>query len=182
MPASAQEIRAAIESLTAEELLRIRQFAVWRLRALGNNGGRDHEDLLQEAVVRTVAGDRHWNERGVSFPHHLIGAMRSISSHWAAELAGRSPAEIDAAGGNLIETMPSPTVSPEMELAAKQEVEAVERLLAGDAAALRVLGCIRRGMTGPETQQAIGYSKTEYETVMKHMRRKLRGAGARGAN
>lgn len=182
MPASAHEIRAAIESLTAEELLRMRQFAVWRWRALGNNAGRDHEDLLQEAVARTVAGDRLWNERSVSFTTHLIGAMRSISSHWAAELAGRSPVEIDAAGGNLIETLPSPTVGPEMELAAKQEIEAIERLLADDAAALRLLDCIRRGMSGPETQQATGYSKTEYETVMKRMRRKLRGAGARGAN
>jgi DNA-directed RNA polymerase specialized sigma24 family protein len=176
MPATAQEIRAAIESLTRDDLLRLRQFAVWRMRGLGRNGGgRDHEDLIQEAVVRTVAGDRRWNQRAVTLAAHLVGAMRSISNHWATEVSVRAGEGLpDSAGVALIEQLASAAIDPETELAAKQEIKAIEKLLAGDAAAVRVLDCIRRGLSGPETQLATGYSRTEYETVMKRIRRKLR--------
>jgi len=188
MVAGVRDIAMAIESLTPEELLRIRAFAIWRMRGLGRRShGKDHEDLMQEAVTRTIGGERRWNATGVSFAAHLLGAMRSISNHWAGE-GGDDPAlfaELDelAADGrrrNPVDRIAADDPGPEAQLAIKQDLEAVERLFAADAAALRVIACLRRGLSGPAVQEAIGCSKTEYETIMKRIRRRLRGAEPRG--
>jgi DNA-directed RNA polymerase specialized sigma24 family protein len=188
MAASAPNVYRAIESLTPAELLKIREFAVWRIKGLGRkSNGRDHEDLMQEAVTRTVAGDRHWNEGSVSFAVHLLGAMRSISTHWAAQAAEDvhlSGSELDRAApderGNPVDRVAAPAGGPEAQLVIKEELAAIERLFVDDPAALRVLECVRSGLSGPETQETTGYSKTEYETVMKRIRRRVRRTPSRG--
>jgi len=182
MAASAQDVYRAIVSLTPGELLKIREFAVWRIKGLGRkSNGRDHEDLMQEAVTRTVAGDRHWNNASVSFVVHLLGAMRSISNHWAAQTFEDLPlsaAELDRpvpdGRGNPVDRVASAAAGPEAQLAIKEELQAIERLFIDDPAAARILECVRDGLSGPETQETTGYSKTEYETVMKRIRRGVR--------
>jgi DNA-directed RNA polymerase specialized sigma24 family protein len=188
MAASAQDVHRAIESLTPAELLRIREFAVWRIRGLGRKSdGRSHEDLMQEAVARTVSGDRRWQPASVSLVGHLLGAMRSISSHWATQFTGDEPvsfSELDGATPNgqehPLDRVAAPAPMPEALLAVRQELEAIERLFVDDPAAARVLDCVRRGLSGPETQAATGSSRSEYETVMRRIRRRVRGMAARG--
>lgn len=189
MAVSAREVCMAIESLTPDELLRLRGFAIWRVRGLGpRSDGKNHDDLMQEAVTRTVAGERRWNEGSVSFVTHLLGAMRSISNHWATQYTRDTPVAfsaldettVDGRIDNPIERVPSETPGPEAQLACKEEVEAIERLFAGDAAAARVLDGLRGGLSGPAIQAATGCSKMEYETIMKRIRRRVRGAASRG--
>jgi hypothetical protein len=190
MAASPREIAMAIDSLTPDELLRMRAFAVWRVRGLGRrSNGRDHNDLLQEAVARTVSGERRWNGDSVSFATHLLGAMRSISNHWATQGAEEEPvlfselAHAAAAGhaSNPVECVPSEAAGPEALVAVKQEIEALERLFADDGPAARVFDCVRRGLSGSAVLEATGYSRTQYETVMKRIRRRLRHGANRGA-
>ena len=84
--ATVDEVQAAVEGLSAANLLRLEKFARWRVRGLGRRaGGRDHRDLLQEAMTSTLAGDRNWNKAAVHFVGHLLGAMRSISTHWGEQ-------------------------------------------------------------------------------------------------
>jgi hypothetical protein len=71
---------------------------------------------------------------------------------------------------------------PETVLAVRQEIEAIERLFVDDPVAARVLACVQRGLSGPETQAAIGASRTEYETVMRRIRRRVRALASRGAS
>ena len=40
------------------------------------------EDLLQEAIVKTLAGARQWNPK-VDLVHHLTWAMHSIADGWS---------------------------------------------------------------------------------------------------
>ncbi|HEX4920112.1 MAG TPA: response regulator, partial [Candidatus Bathyarchaeia archaeon] len=82
------EIDRAIKTLTSSDLLRLQRFAKFRVRGLGRAAsGRDWEDLLAEALYRTLKGTedsqngRHWNRR-VPFVQHLAGAMSSIASLW----------------------------------------------------------------------------------------------------
>jgi CheY-like chemotaxis protein len=82
------EVERAINALTSADSLRLEQFAKSLIRVPGRSaGGRDWEDLLAEALYRSLigAGDpqngRHWN-RKVPFVQHLAGAMRSIASVW----------------------------------------------------------------------------------------------------
>ena len=82
------EIDRAIKALTSSELLRLQKFAKFRVRGLGRAAsGRDWEDLLAEALHRTLIGTedrqsgRHWN-RKVGFVQHLAGVVSSIASLW----------------------------------------------------------------------------------------------------
>ena len=74
------------------DLGRLEKYARYRIRGLGRKAtGRDHEDLLGEAVQDTLDLEkRKWNKR-VSFAQHLMGAMRSISSHWREQFDTREP-------------------------------------------------------------------------------------------
>jgi CheY-like chemotaxis protein len=81
------EIDRAITALTSSELLRLQRFAKFRVRGLGRAAsGRDWEDLLGEALYRTLMGadgqnGRNWNKK-VTFVQHLAGAMSSIANVW----------------------------------------------------------------------------------------------------
>src|SRR5436190_331380 len=97
----ARETAQAIAALTKPELLRLRAFARYRLRALGSAGRRMLEaDLLHEAITMTLSGQRHWKTENVSLYNHLIGVMRSVSSHLAEEFERMEP-EVD--GDALVE-------------------------------------------------------------------------------
>ena len=69
------ELRDAIAGLSQADLLRLREVA----RTLMP---RDPDDLLQEAIKRTLAAKRTWRE-GITIFWHLHGAMRSIAWSWA---------------------------------------------------------------------------------------------------
>jgi CheY-like chemotaxis protein len=82
------EVNRAIEALTSSELLRLQQFANFRVRGLGRAArGRTGEDLLRHAMLQTLIGagstreGRHWNKH-VDFAWHLNRSMRSISDSW----------------------------------------------------------------------------------------------------
>ena len=82
------EVDRAINALTSSELLRLQRVAQFRIRGLGRTArGRDWEDLLDEALYRTLIGaednnnGRHWNTK-VSFVQHLASTISSIANLW----------------------------------------------------------------------------------------------------
>lgn len=177
--ATPEEIREAIDVLRPAELLRLKKFAYFRVLGLGRaSKGRNHEDLLEEAVTATLTGSRGWN-KSVSFVQHLLGAIRSIASHWGEEFdPGEALLEAEVTsttpeGEEYSPLLNAPSTSPDGErvLVAKQEVEAIERLFAEDPQVLEIIGGLRAEMTGPEIQEALSLSKTEYETARRRMRR-----------
>jgi hypothetical protein len=175
------EINQAIDTLRPAELLRLRKCAQFRIKGLGRaSQGRNAEDLLYEALNATLRGNRQWNT-SVSFPVHLLGAMRSISSHWkeqfddAEALLEAEVISTTSAGEAYNPYVNARSTNPGSEriVAAKQEVEAIEQLLADDPLALEIIGGWRAEMTGPEIQEALGLTKTAYETTVKRLRRKI---------
>jgi DNA-directed RNA polymerase specialized sigma24 family protein len=189
--ATAEQVEAALEDLYKKpaELLKLRDFARFRIRGLGRAAmGRNEQDLLQEAVTSTLAGARRWNKTAVDLTGHLLGAMKSISSHWGEKFKPEEPylrSEITIVPSveeaeDPIEAHPSQGPNPEQILTAKQQFEELERIFADDYLVLLIMDARREGMTGPETQQALGISQTEYETAMKRLRLKVRTFLARG--
>jgi endoribonuclease L-PSP len=90
--ATPAEITAAMEALSTPALLRLRNYARLRVQILGRKAaGRTDTELLADAMNATLEGKRRWNKRKVDFVGHLIGAMRSISSHWRTQ--SKSPDE-----------------------------------------------------------------------------------------
>src|ERR1017187_8382982 len=70
-----EHVRAAIEGLTSENLDRLYYMA-------RRFDSRRHEDLLHEAIRRTLSGERRWRD-GVEIFWHLYGCMRSIAWEWS---------------------------------------------------------------------------------------------------
>lgn len=197
--ASLEEIEAAIESLTKEDSRRLEQFAKWRIRGINRSrSGRNHEDLLQEAIRATLSGveldapnDRRWKKGTVNFVRHLIGAMRSISSHWREQFdpdEAFSESEVirvspDGKVTNPVRDVASSVPGINRVIEAKAAVEHIERLVAGHSLSSLIIDGLREGMTGPEIQRVLEISQKEYETAMKWLRRTVRAdASKEGSN
>src|SRR6185312_2135176 len=79
------EIIQAMESLTNEDSERLEQVALNRIIRIGRRAakGRTHEDLLQEAMTRTLESQRQWYPKNVGIVPFLVGVVWSIASEWA---------------------------------------------------------------------------------------------------
>jgi len=187
--ASQDEIQAAINSLTSAELLRLKGFAHFKIRGLRQaSQGRDWEDLLQEACTATLSGDRRWN-KSVSFERYLIDAMRSISYAWRKKFERDEvsfvPEMRQTAGGeeqSILLSIPSTVPGVERVSISKQELESIEQLFNKDPLVLEIIGGLRSEMTGPEIQEALGITQTDYETALRRMRRTIQAAASKNGS
>ena len=196
--ATSDEVLRAIDALSDAENERIEQFAINRIHRIGRAAaGRDHEDLLQDAVTSLINGPRHWYpDVGVSFADCLLGAVRSISSSWAAHRKRNadSPryAGLDSElsfrtdEGHLaspFETITSPAPNAEesavenavraTEIAeAKKLADTIMESFADDEPATYVLMGFEDGLTGPEIRAALNMSEPQYRTVTRKIQRR----------
>lgn len=176
-----EEIVAALEALTAPQLLRLEKFARYRVRGLGRAARwRDHKDLLGEAVTSTLAGNRRWNKK-VSLDAHLFGAMRSISTHWREQY---DPTEASLESELLRRSEEGETYSPmgqvpscapdaERVAAAKEKVERIVQLFADDLYVSLILTGWHEGKTGREIQEMLGIPQNDYDAAIRRMRRNI---------
>lgn len=190
--ASPAEIRQAINSLTDPQWLRLEKYAAWRIRGLARKAsGRAGMDLLQEAVTATLEGRRSWNKASVDFVGHLLGVMRSMSTHWGEQFdpdEARTEAEVapsTATGDTLTQvTGAGSQQSPADDVvAAREAIETIEHYFAKDQRVLELLEGLREGLTGPEVQELFNMSPAEYEAAKKRLRRGAEMAiASRGGN
>ena len=199
--ATSDEVLRAIDALSDAENERIEQFAINRIHRIGRRAaaGRDHDDLLQDAVTRLINGPRHWYpDEGVSFAECLLGAVRSLSSAWAghrkrnadspryagldSELSFRTD---EGRFASPFETIASPVLNAEesavenevhaREIAeAKKLADAILESFADDEQATYVLMGFEDGSTGPEIRAALDMSETQYRTVTRKIQRRAK--------
>ncbi len=180
------EVDRAIEALTPPELLQLQRFAAFRVRGLGRAArGRNEEDLLGEALLRTLIGaesieGRHWN-RNVDFVQHLTGAMRSISSSWKRQ-AGENEAYcasevlvINGAGQKIspLESVPSGEAAPDRRLVAEEEVAKIFSLFREDKEATQVLQGWFDDLKRNEIMQKYGLDENQWGAAVKRIRVKV---------
>jgi len=181
--ATQDEIVAAVEGLTQQELSRLKGFAKWRVAGMGRAAqGQDWEDLLRKAIAATYGGTRRWNKDAIRFWQHLLGAMRSISSHERDQFDEKearleSDLMYSSADGdevNPLATIESLSASPQRILEAKEKVEEIEAIANKNSLAWLIWDGFRSGMNGPEIRDALCVSQKDYDTAMKWLRRKIR--------
>jgi len=191
------EVDRAIEALTSSELLRLQQFAAFRVRGLGRaTRGRTGEDLLAEALLGTLIGaevtgkGRHWN-KDVDFVRHLTGAMRSISSCWKrqfkekeayliSELFLHDPEEQE---GSPLDNVASGDPAADQRLIEKGEQDRVLTIFKADPEATQVLHGLLGSLKKNEIMSGYGLDEKRYAAAMKRIRVKLlgrRNGGGRG--
>jgi len=172
---SATEAALGLKLVTQMDLLKLKTLA--RLHARGLPPDVTWEDLLQEALTRVLTGARKVPE-GVAMVPFLAGVMRSLrAEHWRRAL-GRTGGRRDLHLDQLDPTsqhleLSDPGPSPERALSARQQLQAIERLFAGDFIALRILSGLGEGLSADQIRASGNISKTDYDSARKRMRRAL---------
>jgi DNA-directed RNA polymerase specialized sigma24 family protein len=182
-----------MESITDEDSERLEQVAINRIVRIGPNAanGRSHDDLIQEAMERTLARRRIWYLQRVSLVDHLLGAIRSIASEWAGHrkrnpnlpeyAAVESQIVTEDNEGNPLSPFAvigdsRPTVEEAMinaETEAEQEalLKAIKEHFADDENASLVLMAWEEGMDGPSIEKDFGFSETTYRSTVRRIKR-----------
>ncbi len=183
------EVERAILELGRADGVRLHTAAVALIRGFHVDPvPHDHEDLLAEAVTRTLAGERGWR-RGVDFVHHLIQVMRSIASDWRRRLVRRAEAGAgERREAELLGSVkkgeadpPDPYGHPvarergrEAAMIAAARVEEVKRLFDDDPEITQVIACLELDMNGRQMREHTGMSQRQLVTATQRMRRRLR--------
>jgi DNA-directed RNA polymerase specialized sigma24 family protein len=167
---------ALADKLVSEmDLLRLK--AIARLHARGLPPDIAWNDLLQEALTRVLTGARVRPE-GVTMVAFVAGIMRSIrSEYWRRARSGPSGRDAlrlgrladDSADVTLREVAPD----PERSLLALEELDAIQRLFADDPVVLQIITGLGEGFLPDEIRDALGLSRTEYNSARRRMRRCL---------
>lgn len=160
----------ALENLSAADLLRIKQ--VGKMRSWGLVAV-DWEDLVNEAVSRTLSGNRRW-PKAVPFIAFLVQTIRSIANEEWRDIGRHRP-------DTAINTNPAPNSSdaeinqihPEREVIAANMLEEIETLFQGDAEATAVISGLAQGLSPDEVRAEAGLTPTQYSSAQKRIRRCL---------
>jgi hypothetical protein len=181
------EIDRAIKALTSSELLRLQKFAKFRVRGLGRAAsGRDWEDLLGEALHRTLMGTkdkqsgRHWN-RKVPFVLHLAGAMSSIASLWKRQFKEKNTFLISELSGHDSEgkehspfdDVPSQCTAADVRLIKKSEEDQILSLLQDSPDATEVFRGLADGLKKNEIIARYGLDEKRYSAAVRRIRVRL---------
>jgi DNA-directed RNA polymerase specialized sigma24 family protein len=152
---SPAEAGAAIRALTAADKAALIKLA----RLYAKKTPYDHEDLLQEAICRVLAGTRAWPRQVAALPF-LWGVVRSIAWEWKSEFVTPDHGPADPAG-------------EERRAIASLDVGKVLSLFADDPAAQAIVRGMMEGARGQELQDLSGLARTDYESKRTKIRRRL---------
>jgi len=191
--ATAAEVRAAVESLSAVDKYRLKKFAQMRVLGLGRAAmRRDYKVLMQEAITSTWEGaeggerGRRWQKDRVSFTDHLFGAMRSISSHWLESYERQEGDKerldcemaIEDEDGRIstpVERAVDPSSDPFRALVANEMLEALDKHFEGDEDAQIVLMARKDGLTVPEMIAQLGLTQERANAALQRIRYFVKG-------
>lgn len=177
--ASAEEVREAVEGLSAAELLKLEKYARYRIRGLGRKAsGRTHEDLLRDAMTLSLSGDRRWKKFKISFVTHLLGVVRSISSHWSEKFSANEPfleSELrDPLGkgtSTLLQNVPSHEPTVETVMNAQQKIQQILDRFEKDGEVKQIIQGMAEGLGGNDMQTVFRFTKKQYEAALRRLRR-----------
>jgi DNA-directed RNA polymerase specialized sigma24 family protein len=150
--------------------------AIARLHARGLPPDVSWDDLLQEAITRTLVGSRR-RPQGVTMVTFLAGIMRSLrAEHWRRAYGGpgsRKTLRIDHQNLSRAAELRDPASDLEPALLAREQIEAIEQLFFGDPVALGILSGLAEGRSAAQIRTALRMSKTVYDSARRRMRRAL---------
>ena len=149
------EAEAAVRALTGRDKTLLMKVAMM----YAAKTPYDHEDLVQEALLRVLDGKRVW-PRGLAPVQFLWGVVRSIASEWKKK---RKPPKI-------LPECPDPA-GEERRIIAGLDVVKFLALFDDDPIAQIIVRGWMEGLRGQELQDLSGLDKTEYESKRTKIRR-----------
>ena len=159
---SREELEAPIRGLSDADFLKLKRIAQIYI----GNHDMDADDLLQEAIVRTLSGERRTCPRNVPVITFITGIMRSIASGEREKYPRMERLNEDE--WNAIESLES---SPEKNLIDLQAFAELETIFEDDNEILQLILHLRNGDSAVEIKRLEGWSETQYSTIRRRMRR-----------
>src|SRR6266404_292217 len=174
--ASVEESRTAIVALSTDDYIKLMMIAGYfckqrRLRPTQI----EPAELLGEAIVRTLNGDRKWRKETVTILRHLDRTMESISGH---------AVEDGIADTELKEVVLAEEINPQTSIArrvqradaekgllAREQLKEIEALFLYEPIALSVLRAKAERYNKSEITLRLGIGKKGYESARKKMER-----------
>ena len=160
---SREELEALILGLTDTDILRLRQ------TACTYTGSHDLEadDLVQEAIVRVLSGDRKSCPSNIPVIIFIIGIMKSIAN------GERNKNKVRVAYAEKNEDADFPGHQhPECPLVEAERLNEIESIFEDDEDVLLLFMHLQEGNSPSEIQSAEEWDKTKYDTVRRRARRK----------
>lgn len=169
------QVALALNIISRMDFLRLK--AIARLHARGLPPDVSWDDLLQEAFTRAMVGSRR-KPQGVAMVAFLAGIMRSLrADHWRRARGGpasRESLRIDHQRDlSRAAELRDPASDLEQALLAREQIDRIERLFAGDPLALGILAGLAEGRSAAQIRAGLRISKTDYDSARKRMRRAL---------
>jgi DNA-directed RNA polymerase specialized sigma24 family protein len=162
---SVDEIRTAIDHLTADDMLKLHLI---ERRLLGGTG-MSKGDLVHEAICKALLGDRQW-PRAEPVMACIVMTMKSLASHARDAERSAQDAETEVA------LTTSPAVStPDVSVVQsdrKAAIEAISASLAGDEEAQLVLLGWSDSLRGKPLRDLVGCDQAGLDYAIKRVRQK----------
>ena len=172
--ATREEAHDAIQNLQESDFAKLMVIARFfaRKRKLAAVDA-EPEDLLQEAIAKTLDGRRRWS-REVSMIRHLDRVMESDSGH----IVERRDVEAKRRREHMYDPdlLPEPASlepNPEARVRNRDALDNALASFAGDERALQLIRLKGDDLSASEIRRQLGMRKTEYDTVTKRIRRRV---------
>jgi hypothetical protein len=173
--ASTDQARLHIRSLTDDDVLKLLMAARLYVKQRRLYGQVPPEELLSEAVTRTLDGRRQWRKSIATLVYHLDRTMESISGHIVADAISEDAFVAELATDEIDPRTAQPrrVQAPDAEsrLIAREEIEAVQALFADAPDALAFLQLKALGHSQSEIMKISGMDQRRYETARKKVER-----------
>ena len=179
---SRAEVDAAIEALTDETWARLRKISA----LYASNRPVNPDDLLQEAILRALEGNRHC-PRAVSIIHFLAGAMKSIAFD-EVKKRGRRPEgraiPILKEDGQPAMDLPDTNLSPEEQAIDAQECglirQSIHKLFSDNQVYEVIVDGIMEGLEGDDLRALTDLDATGFASARRLIRRRIGKAFPKG--
>ena len=176
--ASIAGVREAISSLSDMDYVKLMLVAQYFCKQRRLRPERlEPQELLNEAIRRTLNGERRWRTGVVSIVRHLDRTMESISGHVISDLVAESDLKraVFSEEFDTRKNVPRSTGRPQAEIRmlALEQLHEIEALFQGEPIALAVLHAKADGNSESEIMMQLGIDKRQYEAVRKKIERKV---------
>jgi DNA-directed RNA polymerase specialized sigma24 family protein len=167
------EAEKAIAKLSSPDLQKLMLIAHHFCRRRGlTSSTLEPEELLSEAIVCTLNGQKQWR-KGIPILKHLDRAMENISGHTLAR-AHRETPPVDREGNILlIEEVAVAETSVVEEVQVNETYLSVKSAFEDDPQAWEVVTLKIKETPAAEIRKMLNLSHCEYETLAKRIRRTM---------
>lgn len=131
------------------------------------------DDLVNEALARTLAGDRAWRD-DLPLRTQLIGTMKSVLSAWRKARARKPEVQWNEAVDELVLDGDGDMVVCEpLEVRLQEQLQEIDKLLANDQGARDLMYAAMEGFAREELEEVTGLTANEIIAARERIKRLL---------